>query len=66
LENQIDNIIEYVVNKLDQQIEEKRQREIRDREYERKKKFGNLMKAFTKIKQTNLNLPLKKVKNSNH
>ena len=62
LEHQIENIILYIVTKLDENIEEAKQREIRDREYERKKYVREFNKSVVADRQRQLELALKESK----
>jgi hypothetical protein len=52
----------YIVTKLDENIEEAKQREIRDREYERKKYVREFNKSVVADRQRQLELALKESK----
>ena len=62
LDHQIENIIAYVVKKLDDQIEETKQREIRDREYERKKYVREFNESIASDREKQLVIALKESK----
>ena len=62
LEHQIDNIIEYVIKKLDHQIEETKQREIRDREYDRKKQVRKFNESIKEDRKKQFEIALKESK----
>lgn len=62
LDHQIENIIAYVVKKLDDQIEETKQREIRDREYERKKYVREFNESIASDRERQLEIALKESK----
>ena len=62
LDHQIENIIAYVVKKLDSQIEEAKQRKIRDREYERKKYVREFNESIASDRERQLEIALKESK----
>jgi hypothetical protein len=59
LDHQIENIIAYVVKKLDDQIEEAKQRDIRNREYERKKYVREFNESSASDRERQLEIALK-------
>jgi hypothetical protein len=62
LEHQIDKIVTYITKKLDQEIEERKQRKIREREYERKKYVREFNESITQDRRRQLELALKESK----
>ncbi len=62
LDHQIENIIAYVVKKLDDQIEEAKQRDIRNREYERKKYVREFNESIASDRERQLEIALKESK----
>ena len=62
LEHQIENVVEYVVNKLDEEIEDRKQRQIRQREYDRKKYIREFNDSIANDQRRQLDLALKESK----